>query len=137
MKDPLSHFPGYALRRASNASMAAFARALEPLNMRISEATVLMFIAANPGIAQARLCAALDIQSANMTPLLTRLESQGLVRREPLDGRSNGLHLTPSGLARAEDVNGAIAQHEAALMARVAPEHRAHLMTALEALWTH
>jgi DNA-binding MarR family transcriptional regulator len=136
MKDPLTHFPGYALRRASNASMAAFARALEPLSMRISEATTLMFIAANPGISQARLGAALDIQSANMTPLLTRLEGQGLIKRMPLDGRTNGLHLTDVGVKLADSVEVTIAHHESALLDRVPVEHRPHLVAALKALWT-
>jgi DNA-binding MarR family transcriptional regulator len=132
--DPISHLPGYALRRASNAMMAAFARALEPTGLRASEATALTLIKANPGIAQSRLCAALDIQSANMTPMLTRLEQRELVERKPVNGRTNGLYLTGKGASVANLVHTIIDAHEAALVARIPDQHRAHLLPALRAL---
>ncbi len=134
MDDPISHLPGYALRRASNAMMAAFAQALEPTGLRASEATALILIKANPGIAQSRLCAALDIQSANMTPMLTRLEQRGLVERKPVNGRTNGLCLTDKGAILANEVHAIIDAHEAALVARIPEEHRAHILPALQAL---
>ena len=134
MDDPISHLPGYALRRASNAMMAAFAQALEPTGLRASEATALILIKANPGIAQSRLCAALDIQSANMTPMLTRLEQRGLVERKPVNGRTNGLYLTDNGAILANQVHAIIDAHEAALVARIPEEHRAHILPALQAL---
>lgn len=134
MDDPISHLPGYALRRASNAMMAAFAQALEPTGLRASEATALILIKANPGIAQSRLCAALDIQSANMTPMLTRLEQRGLVERKPVNGRTNGLYLTDKGASVANQVHAIIDAHEAALVARIPEEHRAHILPALQAL---
>ena len=134
MDDPISHLPGYALRRASNAMMTAFAQALEPTGLRASEATALILIKANPGIAQSRLCAALDIQSANMTPMLTRLEQRGLVERKPVNGRTNGLYLTVKGASVASQVHTIIDAHEAALVARLPEEHRAHLLPALQAL---
>jgi DNA-binding MarR family transcriptional regulator len=134
MDDPISHLPGYALRRASNAMMAAFAQALEPTGLRASEATALTLIKANPGIAQSRLCAALDIQSANMTPMLTRLEQRGLVERKPVNGRTNGLYLTDQGATVAKLVHIIIDAHETALVARIPQEHRAHILPALQAL---
>jgi DNA-binding MarR family transcriptional regulator len=134
MDDPISHLPGYALRRASNAMMAAFAQALEPTGLRVSEATALILIKANPGIAQSRLCAALDIQSANMTPMLTRLEQRGLVERKPVDGRTNGIYLTAKGEAVARQVHHIIDAHETALVARIPEVHRAHILPALQAL---
>jgi DNA-binding MarR family transcriptional regulator len=134
MDDPISHLPGYALRRASNAMMAAFAQALEPTGLRASEATALILIKANPGIAQSRLCAALDIQSANMTPMLTRLEQRGLVERKPVDGRTNGIYLTAKGEAVARQVHHIIDAHETALVARIPELHRTHILPALQAL---
>jgi DNA-binding MarR family transcriptional regulator len=132
--DPISHLPGYALRRASNAMMAAFAQALEPTGLRVSEATALTLIHANPGIAQSRLCAALDIQSANMTPMLTRLEQRGIVERKPVNGRTNGLYLTDKGAAVTQQVRAIIDAHETALVARIPEAHRAHIVPALRAL---
>ena len=79
--DPLKDYPGYALRRASAASMARLAQRLEPLGLRPAEATVLMVIGANPGITQSEVGRLLEIASANMAPLTSRLGRRGLIVR--------------------------------------------------------
>src|SRR5579863_3598390 len=95
--DPLKSFPGYALRRASAASMATLTRELAPVKLRPSEATVLLVIESNPEITQAEIGQALDIAGANMAPLVGRLAERDLIERRPVDGRSQGLRLTESG----------------------------------------
>ena len=54
-----------------------------------------MLIAANPGHDASALGRALDIQRANMVPLLKRLEDAGLIAREAIDGKCQGLTLPP------------------------------------------
>ena len=90
---------GYALRRAQLAVFADFIRTLEKVNLRPGEYSVLTLIAENPGILARRICQTLGIQPANFVALCGRLESRGLVRRVPIDRRSNGLYLTPKGRA--------------------------------------
>ena len=75
----------------------------------------------------------LDIQRANMVPVLKRLE--GLIERVPIDGKSQGLELSQAGRARLGEARKVVEAFEAALLARVPEEHRAHLLPALEALW--
>ena len=133
MRDPLPNFPGYALRRAANATAAELAGRLGQLGLRQSEVSVLMLIAENPGVTASAIGRALDIQRANMVPVLKRLE--GLIDRAPIDGKSQGLALTADGEARLAEARAVVEAFEAELIARVPPEHRAHLLPALEALW--
>lgn len=135
MRDPLLQYPGYVLRRASSAAMAELAARIVVLGLRTSEATILQIVAENPGISQSALGRMLDIQRANMTPIAARLEARGLMRRLPSDGRSLGLELTSEGKQLAEKAQAVVDAFETELTNRIPPEHRAHLMPALLALW--
>lgn len=133
--DPLAHLPGYALRRAANAMMAELARRLEAADLRVSEATVLLLVGERRDLTASRIGAALDIQRANMVPLLARLEKAGLVERVALDRKSSAIVLTPAGrdrLARAREITDTFEQD---LLDRVPERHRDHLLPALDALW--
>ena len=135
MHDPLPSLPGYALRRAANATAAELASRLAPLGLRQSDVSVLILIEANPGVTASALGRALDIQRANMVPLLNRLEDAKLIARAPIDGKSFGLDLTKHGRERLAEARAVVEGFEAELIARVPAEHRAHLLPALEALW--
>lgn len=135
MKDRLPLYPGYALRRAANATMAELAARLAPLGFRQVDTSALILIDANPGITASALGRELDIQRANMVPLLKKLEDAGHIARAPIDGKSQGLSLTPHGRAALAEALPVIEAFEADLVARVPEEHRAHLLPALNALW--
>ncbi|HEU4652279.1 MAG TPA: MarR family transcriptional regulator [Croceibacterium sp.] len=133
MRDPLPNFPGYALRRAANATAAELAARLSEVGLRQSDVSVLLLVDANPGVTASAIGRQLDIQRANMVPLLKRLE--GLIDRVPIDGKSQGLALTEAGRRRLARARKVVEAFEAELLARVPPEHRPHLLPALEALW--
>jgi DNA-binding MarR family transcriptional regulator len=133
MRDPLPQYPGYALRRAANATAAELAGKLAEVGLRQSDVSVLMLIDANPGVTASAIGRQLDIQRANMVPLLKRLE--GLIERVPIDGKSQGLELSARGRERLGEARQVVEAFEAALLARVPEQHRAHLLPALEALW--
>ena len=135
MNDPLTSYPGYSLRRAANATAAELAARLAPLDLRQSDASLLMLIEANPGATASALGRQLDIQRANMVPLLKRLEEAGLIDRAPIDGKSQGLALTAAGCAKLDEGRKVIEQFERDLLKRVPAEHRAHLLPALDAIW--
>lgn len=136
MDDPLARYPGYALRRAANAAAGELAARLGGISLRQSEASVLLLVAANPDVTASALGRQLDIQRANMVPLLKRLETAGLLERRAIDGKSQGLVLTAKGIDACCDARGIIDTFEAELLARVPAEHRAHLLPALHALFT-
>src|SRR5688572_9755396 len=133
MRDPLPSLPGYALRRAANATGAELAGRQGEIGLRQSEVSVLMLVDANPGVTASAIGRQLGIERANMVPLLKRLE--GLIDRAPIDGKSQGLALTPHGKARLSEARAVVEAFEDELIARIPPEHRAHLLPALEALW--
>ena len=135
MRDPLPSLPGYALRRAANATAAELAGRLTDLGLRQSDVSVLILIAENPGVTASAIGRALDIQRANMVPLLNRLEDLGLIERAPIDRKSRGLRLTPLGQERLAAARKVVEDFEADLIRRVPLEHRPHLLPALEALW--
>jgi len=135
MDDPLLRYPGYALRRAANATAAELSARLATLDLRQSDASLLMLVASNPGATSSALGRALGIERANMVPLLKRLVEAGLIEREAIDGKSQGLRLTADGESRLADARRIIETFEAELLARVAPEHREHLLPALNAIW--
>lgn len=135
MHDPLPRYPGYALRRAANAMAAELARRLDAVGLRQVDASVLILIGANPDVTASALGRQLDIQRANMVPLLKGLEDAGYLQRNPLDGKSQGLMLTATGEAAMAQARDLIEAFEAELLARIPRQHRDHLLPALHALW--
>ncbi len=135
MRDPLPDFPGYSLRRAANATAAELSLRLAPLELRQVDASVLILIGENPDVTASALGRQLDIQRANMVPLLKRLEDAGLIERNPLDGKSQGLALTATGKDKCKQAQAIIEKFEAEMLERVPEPHRQHLLPALYALW--
>ena len=133
--DPLKDYPGYALRRASALSMNMLAKRLAVLELRPAEATVLLFIDANPGITQSDLGRTLEIASSNMAPLISRLENRDLIEREPVDGRSHGLNLSRGGKALSSRIRKTVDAHENALLEKIPAAQRATFLSTLRALW--
>lgn len=135
MRDPLTRYPGYALRRAAHATTVQLSARLAEMGLKQVHTSILMLLDANPDSTASAIGRQLDIQRANMVPLLKKLEDAGWIARTPIDGKSQGLGLTDSGretLLRARKV---IEEFEAELLARVPAEHREHLLPALDALW--
>ncbi len=135
MTDILRQRPGYALRRAANAMMGELARHLAAIDLRITEASVLLLVDRREDVTASEIGRVLDIQRANMVPLLGRLEEAGLIERKPIDGKSQAVLLTPAGHQRRMQADAITTAFEDELLGRIAPEHRDHLVPALGALW--
>jgi DNA-binding MarR family transcriptional regulator len=134
--DPLKNYPGYALRRASAATLAKLAERFSALDLRTTDAAVLMVVDSNPGITQSEIGRMLDIATANMTPLVARLANRNLLERQQVDGRSHGLILTGTGRALTTKAKKAADAHEEELLARIPAAHRRAFLAALNALWS-
>ena len=133
--DPLNTRLGYLLKRVSTAAMGDLSRRLQDVDLREVDATVLLLIERNENIIASRIGRILDIKTANMVPLLRNLEDKGLIRREPIDGKSNGLQLTPVGERKLAETRTILDAFESDLEQRVPEEHRAHIVPALQAIW--
>jgi DNA-binding MarR family transcriptional regulator len=132
--DPVKTLPGYALRRVSATVMARLAVRLERFQLRPAEATVLLVIGANPGVKQSQIGRLLDIASANMAPLTARLADRGLIIRQAVDGRSQGLRLSEAGRRMAHKARTTMEEVEADLLARIPEDDREGFLRGLVAL---
>lgn len=130
----LGDLPGYLLRRATNAMMGELAERLSEVDLRISDATVLLLVGEREDLTSSDIGKALDIQRANMVPLLNRLDAAGLVQRRPIDRKSQAIILTPQGIACLARVRQITDRFENDLLGRIPEEHRDHLVPALRAL---
>ena len=135
MPDYLSQLPGYALRRAASTLMGELGQLLETMDLRIAEATVLLLLRDHSDLTASMIGKLLDIQRANMVPLLNRLEKAGWIHRKKIDGKSLAIILTPEGRAKLAEVEPRIEAFEQDLLNRVPAHHRDHLLPALNALW--
>lgn len=127
----LDSLVGYRLRRASNVMAADFARAVQEAGgLRSVLVSILAVVSANPGIGQTQLGRALNIQRANMVPLLSNLIDEGLICREASteDKRVFELYLTPEGTAKLETTKALILAHEKRLLSVLTASERRTLI---------
>jgi DNA-binding MarR family transcriptional regulator len=134
MIDPMKDYPGYLLRRASVVATARLAKRLKALHLSQTEAAVLTVIGANPSGKQSDIGRLLDIASANMAPLISRLAKRGLIDRQPVDGRSHGLLLSRTGRALVARVKSIFEEHEERLIRKIPATQRRAFLAGLRAL---
>lgn len=135
MDDPLTHLPGYVLRRASIATMGRLHEHLATHNLRATEASLIMLIGSTAGLTQSDAGKLLGIKRANMAPMTAKLEARNLLARRQISGRSQELSLTQEGHQMLGNVRALITRHEDEMMAHVPKDLRAHVLPVLLALW--
>ncbi|NKC31233.1 MarR family winged helix-turn-helix transcriptional regulator [Falsiroseomonas selenitidurans] len=130
---PLGVQLGFLLRLAQEAAFDAFAARTGQAALRPGRYSILVIIAANPGISQTALGAAAGRDKSTLTPALADLERRGLIRRDrpPQDRRSYALTLTEVGRQVLEGLRHHAAAHDAALEALVGPADRAAFVAVL------
>jgi DNA-binding MarR family transcriptional regulator len=100
----LEHSAGFVMRIAQLTAFERFFAVLGSSDIRISEFTVLIAVAENPGIRQGVIADVLKIKWSNMTKLVRGLEDRGLVERHipPDNRRSVVLRVTEKGCRQIE-----------------------------------
>lgn len=121
---------GYFVRRLQVAIFQDFIRRLARIDVSPAQFSVLVVIAANPGLSQSELAKALGIERARLVRMLHRLELRKLTVRLPssADGRRHALELTREGeklLARAKVL---AAEHEEAMREKLGAERHRQLL---------
>ncbi len=135
--NPLENLLGYQLRRASVAMLNDLCENLAALDLRITEASVLMVIDANKDITQSEICRVLGIQRANMVPLVTQLERRALIRKGAAIGRAQALSLTQAGKKLVLECHKRIAAHEARFLEGLTEKRRESLIAEIRWIWNH
>ncbi|MAK59879.1 MAG: MarR family transcriptional regulator [Ponticaulis sp.] len=133
---PIKEFPGYLLRAASQAAISRLSERLGEYDMRLTEASILVAIQTNPGCRQSQIGKSLYISSANLTPKLHQLEKRKLIKRKPLDGRTNWLTLTQRGDEVASACLIAMKEHEDVLLELIKPISADEFTAAMKRLTT-
>src|SRR5262249_12790517 len=112
---------GYFLRRLQVWVFQDFIRTLAPIDIGPAQYSVLVVIAANPGLSQSDLADRLGIERARLVRLLDRLERRGLTQRLPsrTDRRSHALRLTREGQRILKLAKMLAGQHETHLAERL------------------
>ena len=134
LENPLEMRVGYQLRRASGVMMADLEARLDSLDLRPTEASILVLIRANPAIMQTEIGRALAIKRANMVPLTANLMARGLIARQAADGRSHALRLTAAGRTLATKAEAVMRQHEDHFLSGFSPAQRANILSLLKAI---
>ncbi len=133
--DPFDDLLGYHLRRLSVKVMADLSGALKPLELNPADASILFVINANPGMTQSDVGKALGILRANMAPLIGTLVQRGFIERETIDGRSQALKLTSSGVIACRQAKAAARVNEERLFGSLPEATRHRLVKQIRALW--
>jgi DNA-binding MarR family transcriptional regulator len=134
--DVLDNHLGYLVRRAQLWIFQDFIGTLAAVDIRPAQYSVLVVIAANPGLSQTDVAEALGIERARLVRLLDRLEKRGLTQRlaSPADRRSHVLRLTRDGQRILKRAKALAALHEARLIAKLGRERHRLAMNALRGI---
>jgi DNA-binding MarR family transcriptional regulator len=129
----LAHLVGYAASRASIELKKIFARHMAPLDIKVTEFSILMLVAANPSVNQRQLGQALDISAPNMAVTLDRMVEHGWVERvrSTEDRRAQHIHLTAAGRSLVQRAEKISATMEDAALRRLSAAERALLVELL------
>jgi DNA-binding MarR family transcriptional regulator len=104
----------YALHRARLSAMSDLNQLFAKHQITSIEFIIMVIVAGNPGVSQAELAAALEVERPRLVPMLNKLEKRGLAKRTALaaDGRVRLIQLTKPGVQllkvlrkHAEEVN--------------------------------
>lgn len=121
---------GFLLRIAQLSAFERFFAIYGETDIRISEFTVLLALAENPGIRQGVLADVLKIKWSNMTKLVRVLEDRGFIARQiPRDDRrSVVLSVTEAGRRQIEASAGKMYRSDREALAMLSDEEHAQLL---------
>ncbi|MFJ4453512.1 MarR family winged helix-turn-helix transcriptional regulator [Pseudomonas sp. NPDC089392] len=125
---------GYALRKAQLKVFQHLVNELEKFDLRPAQFSALAIIEQNPGLAQAELARALDIEPPQLVPLLNKLEARALavrVRCKP-DKRAYGLFLSKAGEQLLKELKAVAQRSDEASTAALDSTERAQLLGLLQ-----
>lgn len=126
----------YHLRRAQEASFAAYSRSIGEIRIWPGWYALLRIIYDNPGINQTELSAASGRDKSTLTASLRELGKAGLVERErdEIDRRNFRLKLSAAGEAQLTELELKAAAHNARIDSIIGPEHRDLFLALLKEL---
>jgi DNA-binding MarR family transcriptional regulator len=110
-----------------------FAKNLGPLQLKVSEFSLLVLVASNPKVNQKQLGQALDISAPNMAVTIDKLVERGWVERvrSDEDRRAMQIHLTANGESLVRRAEAIAATMEGPALKMLSAAERAMLIELL------
>ncbi|POF28408.1 MarR family winged helix-turn-helix transcriptional regulator [Roseibium marinum] len=120
----LRAFFGYQMKRTFNLIQSDLNRTLKPFDLRMLTYTALVLVVDNPGLSQAQLAEAMDIERPNLVVIIDELERRELIIRDrlPKDRRAYALKVTLAGRRLYEKSFAAVSAHEKTFLRGVEAE---------------
>lgn len=105
---------GFKMRRVQVAYNRRFAQVADREEIPVNQIGALALIVRNPGITPTELASLLNLDAAQVTPLIKHLDVRGCISRQKstLDNRSHFLHATAKGGREYQRLQGIIAAVE-------------------------
>jgi MarR family transcriptional regulator, transcriptional regulator for hemolysin len=98
-----------------------------PQNQRATPTALPLTVLSRRGkcVRQGVLAEEIGIEGPSLVRLIDLLQAEGLVERreDPTDRRAKTLHLTPTGEAKAQEINHVLRRVRASLMKDIEPDH--------------
>jgi DNA-binding MarR family transcriptional regulator len=118
--------PGHLIRRAHQLSLAIFEAKTGAYGVTASQPVVMTALFTKPGVDQATLAALVALDKVTVGHILTRLEKRGLVERSlsETDRRARVIMLSERGRRMLEEMQDAVRQSQASLLAALTPAQR-------------
>jgi MarR family transcriptional regulator, temperature-dependent positive regulator of motility len=127
--------PGHLIRRMHQASQAIFDSEVGAAGIDLTSVqfAALTMIAANPGIDQARLAAAIAFDRATTGGVIDRLEVKGFVRREidKADRRARRLHLEAAGVTTLQSATPVVRRIQTLMLRNLSDKEQVTLLRLL------
>jgi DNA-binding MarR family transcriptional regulator len=125
---------GYMTNWAARLFARAIDRRLRPVGLSTGQMPVFFALADGTAMTQKALADFASIEQPTMAATLVRMERDGLVerRRDPTDGRSAQVTLTPKALEKAEALGESIAEVNAAALRDLSEEERVQFLDLLK-----
>jgi DNA-binding MarR family transcriptional regulator len=97
---------GFFIKDISRLYTRRFEERASSLGLTISECKVLVYLARNEGVSQARLCELTEIEPMSLVRILDHMQSEGWLERrpDPADRRARQLYLKPKSMSMIEDI---------------------------------
>ncbi len=131
---------GYNLAQAAIPSFRIFKKHIgEPFQLRRLDFTILMLVAANPGVTQRQMSLALDVAAPRLTLVCDKLEERELITRTRSedDRRKQYIALTRKGAAMVRKADRIADNMEKELLGHLTEIERTLLFQLLEKVSVH
>jgi len=132
----LEQLPGHYIRRMQQIAVAIFLQETEAFGLTPVQFAALQAVSRQPGVDQRTLAGLIGLDTSTTGGVIDRMESRGLLRRNPSENDRRVRLITPTddGQALLAQVRPAMLRAQERMLAPLPPEQQAEFMRMLRVL---